>query len=48
MLALVIICYDLCFLVIGTFVFYAVLMSYVRACSCSMRAQHALTAQPGC
>jgi hypothetical protein len=48
MLALVIICYDLCFLVIGTFVFYGVLMSYVRACSRSMRARHALSVQPEC
>ena len=32
-LAMVIIVYDLSFLIIGTFVFYGVLMSYVRACS---------------
>ena len=47
MLAMVIICYDLFFLVIGTFFFYGILMSYVRACSRSVHTRHALAEQSG-
>lgn len=40
MLAAVIIIYNLTFLVLGTFVFYGVLMSYVRACAARGRGGH--------
>ena len=37
MVAKVLIIYNFCFLVLGTFIYYALLMSYVRACCSSAR-----------